>query len=149
MESFSKKLSLRWSDLDPNFHVRHSVYYDFGAQIRVEFLEEVGMGLKYMQKHGFGPVLFREECIFKKEIRNSDDVSITVKLLRLRSDYARFSIGHDIISADGTVHATLTVDGAWMDVKERKLTIPPADALQLISSFPKADSFEFYDKEAR
>jgi acyl-CoA thioesterase FadM len=32
MTSFSKELSFRWSDLDPNFHVRHSAYYDFGAQ---------------------------------------------------------------------------------------------------------------------
>jgi acyl-CoA thioesterase FadM len=33
---FSKQLSFRWSDLDPNFHVRHSAYYDFGAQHRIE-----------------------------------------------------------------------------------------------------------------
>ena len=36
MASFSKQLSFRWSDLDPNFHVRHSTYYDFGAQHRIE-----------------------------------------------------------------------------------------------------------------
>jgi acyl-CoA thioester hydrolase len=39
MTSFSKQLSFRWSDLDPNFHVRHSAYYDFGAQHRIEILE--------------------------------------------------------------------------------------------------------------
>jgi acyl-CoA thioester hydrolase len=38
MTSFSKQLSFRWSDLDPNFHVRHSAY-DFGAQHRIEILE--------------------------------------------------------------------------------------------------------------
>jgi acyl-CoA thioester hydrolase len=37
MASLSKQLSFRWSDLDPNFHVRHSAYYDFGAQHRIEF----------------------------------------------------------------------------------------------------------------
>ena len=31
MASFIKEISFRWSDLDPNFHVRHSAYYDFGA----------------------------------------------------------------------------------------------------------------------
>jgi acyl-CoA thioester hydrolase len=145
MENYIKKLSLRWSDLDPNFHLRHSVYYDFGAQIRVDFLESIGLGLSFMQKHGFGPVLFREECVFKKEIRYPGDISIDVKLLRLRKDYARFSMTHDLTSGDGTVHAVITVDGAWMDTRLRKLTNPPAEAMALIEGFPKAPNFELYE----
>ena len=43
MATFSKQLSFRWADLDPNFHLRHSVYYDFGAQHRVEILEQLGL----------------------------------------------------------------------------------------------------------
>ena len=39
MGTFTKEISIRWSDLDPNFHVRHSAYYDFGAQHRIEILE--------------------------------------------------------------------------------------------------------------
>jgi hypothetical protein len=46
MTSFSKQLSFRWSDLDPNFHVRHSAYYDFGAQHRIEILESLGLTMK-------------------------------------------------------------------------------------------------------
>ena len=61
MASFTKQISFRWSDLDPNFHVRHSAYYDFGAQHRIEILEELGLTLRVMQTQGFGPVLFREE----------------------------------------------------------------------------------------
>jgi acyl-CoA thioesterase FadM len=45
MTSFSKQLSFRWSDLDPNFHVRHSAYYDFGAH-RIEILESLGLTMK-------------------------------------------------------------------------------------------------------
>lgn len=39
MEKFIQEIQLRWSDLDPNFHLRHSVYYDWGAFCRIEFLE--------------------------------------------------------------------------------------------------------------
>ena len=49
MISFSKELSFRWSDLDPNFHVRHSAYYDFGAQHRIEILESLGLTMKVMR----------------------------------------------------------------------------------------------------
>jgi acyl-CoA thioester hydrolase len=38
MDSFTIPLDIRWSDLDPNFHLRHSVYYDYGAFARVQFL---------------------------------------------------------------------------------------------------------------
>jgi hypothetical protein len=45
MTSFSKQLSFRWSDLDPNFHVRHSVLR-LGAQHRIEILESLGLTMK-------------------------------------------------------------------------------------------------------
>ena len=38
MEEFSLDIQLRWSDLDPNDHIRHSVYYDWGAMCRMEYL---------------------------------------------------------------------------------------------------------------
>ena len=40
MKDFIKEIQVRWSDLDPNFHLRHSVYYDWGAYCRIEFLEQ-------------------------------------------------------------------------------------------------------------
>lgn len=48
MEQFSKEIQIRWSDLDPNFHLRHSVYYDWGAWCRVEFLNEFGLTAEVM-----------------------------------------------------------------------------------------------------
>jgi acyl-CoA thioester hydrolase len=49
MSTFIKEIHIRWADLDPNFHVRHSAYYDFGAQHRVEILEQLGMSMRIMQ----------------------------------------------------------------------------------------------------
>src|SRR5258708_30725480 len=109
MVSFSKTLSLRWSDLDPNFHLRHSVYYDFGAQQRIEILEGHGMNTKLMHELHFGPILFREECVFKKEIRLSDTVILTAKLANARPDGSRWSIVHEFLSAQGRPFAILTV----------------------------------------
>jgi acyl-CoA thioester hydrolase len=40
MKEFIKKVDVRWSDLDPNVHLRHSVYYDWGAFCRVAFFQE-------------------------------------------------------------------------------------------------------------
>ena len=69
MQNFSRPVQIRWSDLDPNFHLRHSVYYDWGALCRIEFLYQFGLTTDIMQQLNFGPILFREECVFKKEIK--------------------------------------------------------------------------------
>ena len=40
--------------------------------------------------------------------------------------------------------ATLNVDGAWMDVKNRLLANPtPTIALEIMKSFPKAEGFVY------
>src|SRR5690242_18134198 len=125
MDSYVKPIEIRWSDLDPNFHLRHSVYYDYGAFLRISFLEEHGLTVSFMAQNHFGPILFREECVFKKEIRLGDIVSIDMQLLKAREDQSRWSIQHRILKNNEDVAAVLTVEGAWIDMVKRKLTAPP------------------------
>lgn len=67
MEAFLRTVQLRWSDLDPNFHLRHSIYYDWAAMCRLDFLKERGLISDMMQKHHFGPVVSGKKlCSVKK-----------------------------------------------------------------------------------
>ena len=142
MTSFSKKISFRWADLDPNFHVRHSVYYDLGAQHRLEIMEEVGLSMKTMQAQYFGPVLFREECVFRKEIKLSDTIFIHTKIAKMKPDASRWTITHELRNENDQLAATISVDGAWMDTKLRKLVDPVPDSiLEALSVFPKSEDF--------
>jgi acyl-CoA thioester hydrolase len=143
MSEFNRVIQIRWSDLDPNFHLRHSVYYDWGAFCRVEFLNEYGLTAQVMQQLQFGPILFREECVFRKEIKLGDVVSMNLNLTRSRKDYSRWSIQHQILKNGGTLCAVITVDGAWMNVTERKLMSPPKQVIEVFSQMPKADTFEW------
>ncbi len=143
MNDFSRPIQLRWSDLDPNFHTRHSVYYDWGAFCRIEFLNEFGLTYHLMQQLGFGPILFREECIFRREIRSGDDIKISLEITKAKKDFSRWSIRHQILKSDGTVCAVLTVDGAWMDVGKRKLASPPDKVHEVFEQMPKATDFEW------
>lgn len=143
MNEFSRAVQLRWSDLDPNFHVRHSVYYDWGAFVRVEFLNEHGLTARVMQELQFGPILFREECIFRREIRSGDEVRISLEITRSKQDFSRWTIRHLLTKSDGTLCAQLTVDGAWMDVTKRKLASPPEKVHEVFSRMPRAQDFEW------
>jgi acyl-CoA thioester hydrolase len=143
MNEFSRLIQIRWSDLDPNFHLRHSVYYDWGAFTRVEFLNEYGLTAEVMQRLQFGPILFKEECVFRREIKLGDEVKMNLQLLRSRKDFSRWSIQHQILKNGDTVCAVLTVDGAWMNIIQRKLTTPPQEVNEVFSQMPKAEKFEW------
>lgn len=143
MEQYIQTPEIRWSDLDPNFHLRHSVYYDYGAFARVNFLNDHELTPAMMTELQFGPILFREECIFRREIRLGDKVSMDVKLLKARPDFSRWSIRHNIFKNGDTLSAVLTVDGAWIDLKRRKLSTPPEKVIEVFSAMPRTEDFEW------
>lgn len=141
---FERPLQLRWSDMDPNMHIRHSVYYDFGAQVRTEFLFAHGVTPAEMIRHRIGPVLFREEAQFRKELKFGDQLIMTLEIVKLKRDGSRFSIRHLIMKGE-EVCATLHVDGAWINQDLRKLAAPPDSFFSAFDEMPKANDFEWLD----
>ncbi|HWW40827.1 acyl-CoA thioesterase [Pedobacter sp.] len=139
-----KNLSLRWSDLDPNFHLRHSSYYDLAAQERIEILNEYGITIDLMKAENVGPVLFKEQCEFKREIHLNSKIHIITKLLKMKQDGSFWVIQHEFLSEDNTLHALIKVEGAWINTIKRKLARPVPDAIfSGLDRFPKAEDFEF------
>jgi acyl-CoA thioester hydrolase len=136
-------IALRWSDFDANMHLRHSAYYDFGATARLDFFNEQGLSYDMMQQEYIGLILFREEAIFKREVRPGDKLTINILVTKLRPDYSRFSFRHEIVREDGTVCAIMHVDVAWIDTQRRKLTVPPESVIRSLENAPKSDDFEW------
>jgi acyl-CoA thioester hydrolase len=143
MSSYIKTVEVRWSDLDPNFHLRHSVYYDYGAYCRIAFLDAHGLTVGFMAQNALGPILFREECVFRKEIKLGDVVTIDLQLLKAREDQSRWSIQHHIYKNTDTLAAVVTVEGAWMNTQLRKLTAPPEQILHVFNNMPRAEQFDW------
>ncbi len=146
MDNYQKTIQVRWSDLDPNFHVRHSVYYDWGAFIRISLLTDCGLTPKAMTENHLGPILFREECVFKKEIRHNDSLEMNVQLSRCTEDGGRWTMVHEIWRSGDTLCAVVTVDGAWMDTRARKLTALPEGFLKAFENIPHSPNFEWVTK---
>jgi acyl-CoA thioester hydrolase len=138
-----KQISIRWSDLDPNFHLRHSVFYDFAAQQRVEILSSIGLTMSKFQEMKMGPVIFREEAIFRREIKMGDQITLEVYLSKMSADGTKWSFEHRFMNDAGKLMATLHVDGSWIDIVARKLYKDiPQDLLQSFIDFPRTDNFE-------
>ncbi len=145
MDKFAKHIEIKWSDLDPNFHLRHSVYYDIGAYARISFLNEYGMPSHELIAKGIGPILFREECVFKKEIVFADKVYVTAALQKNRRDSSRWTMIHEIYKNDDILAAIITIDGAWIDLHKRKLAIPPKEIMESFNIIPKTTDFSWTD----
>ena len=143
MMEYILPLDIRWSDLDPNFHMRHSVYYDYGAFSRVSFMEQAGLTTQLMHELHMGPILFREEAVFRKEIIQGDKLTIDIRLLKTKSNFSRWSIRHRLVKNKETLAAVITVDGAWLDTRARKLATPPAKVQEVFLQMPRTDDFEW------
>lgn len=147
MSSYIKTVEVRWSDLDPNFHLRHSVYYDFGAYCRVCFFIDHDLTPAVLTTNHLGPILLREECVFRRELHFGDKVSINLKLMKSNASFSRWTIQHEIIKNENTLSALITVDGAWMDTDKRKIIVPPEFVIPAFEKLPRAADFYWVDKK--
>lgn len=96
-----------------------------------------------MEAEQFGPVLFREEAVFRREVRPGDQIFINLLVTKMRRDFSRFSFRHEITKADGALCAVMNIDGAWIDTKLRKLTLPPTKVRDVFETLPKSADFEW------
>lgn len=149
MSTFSQSVQIRWADIDANRHLRHSVYYDYGASMRMKVLNEAGLTTRKLEELMIGPVLFREEAVFKREIRYEDAITIDVELVKTTPDFGRWTLRHHFTKGDGTLSAIVTVDGAWIDLVKRRLAVPDGFIRHVFEKFPKAPDFQLVVPEKK
>lgn len=140
--SFKVSFSTRWADFDPNNHMRHSAYNDYAAESRVRLFNEYGLSLTDFNHLNIGPVLFREETNFLKEIALGDDITVEVLLKGASKKGERFKFKHKIYRGDGNLAAEIEIFAAWMDLKARKLAAPPEIVMDVFVQLEKTDDYE-------
>ena len=95
-----------------------------------------------------GPILFREEAVFRREIRLEDKVQITVKLVKATPDFSRWSVRHEFFKDNNTLAATVHVDGAWLDFITRKLGKANETITRVFSEFPRSTDFQWLETKS-
>jgi acyl-CoA thioester hydrolase len=130
-----------WSQIDSNQHMRHSAYADFAAQARIIMLESLGLTLPKLYEFKIGPVLFREELIYLREIGINEHIKVTCELTKARRDGSRWSIRHELYRGDGVKAAIIVADGAWIDMEKRKLAILPTVLSEMYMKAPRSTDY--------
>ena len=132
-----------WAQIDANQHMRHTAYADFAAQARLAMLESLGLKPALLYGYKIGPVLFREELIYLREVGINEHIKVTCDIVKARADGSRWTIRHDLYRGDGVKAAIIEADGAWIDMEKRKLITLPPELSQLFMHAPKSkDYFE-------
>ena len=132
-----------WSQIDANRHLRHSAYADFCAQARSNMLTRFGLSLDEFAKNKIGPILFREELIYHREVKLDEYIKVSAELSKYYTLNDRFSFVQQILKSNGQIAATVNVDGAWLDLVTRKLTTLPETWKLIIQNIPK--SFDYIE----
>ena len=136
------KGKVMWAHLDANMHMRHSAYADFAAQARIEILDEMGLSMRVFQKIHIGPILFREETTYLREVGVNETITVTTELIKARNDGSRWAIRHELFKEDGVKAAVIIVEGAWIDVQKRKLATLPDELAEHFMQIKRSADFE-------
>ena len=144
-QEYFKTFQVIWADMDPNRHMRHTAYNDYAAQLRVSFFNDFGLDLKKLGELQIGPILFREETRFLREVSMNDSIKVDILLLGMRKDASRWKIVHNIYRSDEVLSAVITVEGAWMDLVKRKLVIPPEEVIDAVHKMPRHPDFSIQE----
>lgn len=142
MTAYRKTFEIRWADVDPNRHVRHTAYNDFATHVRLSYLREQGFGPDAFAAHDVGPVITREETRFFREVGMADTVTIDFKLAALSPAADRFRLTHDVTRSDGVLAARVVVDGVWLDLTTRKPTAPPPELAAVMRAMARTDDYQ-------
>jgi len=143
LNSFEKRIEVRWSDCDANRHVRHSAYYDYGAHSRIRFFSDLGFGSDTLTKLHLGPILFKEECSFIKELRAEDSIIVNLLKGEVNQDASRWVLHHEIYNQENIKCAHISIKGAWIDTVKRRLAIPPIELADALHKLPVGDYFVY------
>ena len=139
---YTKTFGVRWADLDPNRHMRNTAYLDYATEVRFAFLADHNFPPADFTKHNIGPVIFREEMRFLKEVGPNDEVRVDYRVAGLSDDGRKFRLRHRLYRGDGEKAAEITTDGAWMDLATRKLRVPPPELRAAIEVAMRTEDFE-------
>lgn len=122
---FSRTLHVGWGDLDFNGHMRNTAYLDKAGDVRMMYFASHGFSIRDFERLRFGPVVFKDELEYFRELRLLEPIRVTLTLMGLSPDLRKFRLRNEFYRDDGELAVRLDSTGGWLDLATRKLAVPP------------------------
>ena len=140
-DRYAKQFLAGWGMMDFNGHLANTAYLDLAADVRMSFFAEHGFPPTEFRRLGIGPVIRKEELEYFREVGLHDMVTVTHAALGLSADASRFLIENEIWSAGGERAAVIRSSGGWLDLRARKLVVPPQALVDAMKHVPRTADF--------
>lgn len=123
MESFELQIQVRYAETDAMGVVHHSRYFVWLELARVEWLKQLGLNYKEMEKRGFFLPVVQADLSYKRPVFFDDMLRI---VLYPPEDYrrAKFTINYELFRERDTIACGFT-SHAFINAQRR--LIPPPD----------------------
>jgi len=138
---YSKKLYAGWADMDFNAHMSNTAYLNKCSDVRMVLFAENGFPVSDFGRLKIGPVAMRDELEYFKEVNLMDELTVTAALAGLSDDGSRWAMRHEVMRADAKLCARVTSTGGWLELKARRLVVPPEDMLAVVRELSRTDDF--------
>jgi acyl-CoA thioester hydrolase len=88
-----------------------------------------------------GPVIFREELRYYREVNMLETVELHTAVQTLSEDGRKFTLSTEFRSPENELLARVEVDGAWLNLTTRRVTALPPEALsRLLPAAPPSQN---------
>jgi acyl-CoA thioester hydrolase len=140
-DRYAREFLAGWGTMDFNGHLANTAYLDLAADVRMAFFAEHGFPPREFHRLALGPVVRKDALEYFREIGLHERVTVTYALEAMSPDGARFVLANEIWSESGELAAAVRSTGGWLDLRARKLVVPPAPLLAALQQIPRTPGF--------
>jgi acyl-CoA thioester hydrolase len=145
---YEKILVAGWGDMDFNSHMRNTAYLDKSADVRMMYFASCGFTMPEFMRLRLGPVVMKDEVEYFKEFHLLDEIRVQLSLAGLSEDGSRMILRNEFYRKD-VLAARVTSTAGWLDLVQRKLTVPPPDLLNPLQALSRSADFRVLDGSVR
>lgn len=127
--AYTYPLTILETYLDMLGHMNHAIYLTLFEEARWELVTERGFGLEKMMETGVGPAILEIKIRYLKEIKLRDQIIIETELGEFQDKIGKMK---QRMLRGEEVCCTAEFTFGMMDLKERKLVMPPAEWLKAV-----------------
>ena len=121
---FQKDFNIAWGDMDALGHVNNARYFDYFQQARIEWLANIGFGLREKT----GPVVINVNCTYLKPVIYP--AKLTLKCSIATPGNSSFWMHYDLYQND-VLMTESNCKIVWIDYKKNKSIPLPPEILEL------------------
>jgi len=139
---YVQRFRVSWGHVDGNAHMANTAFLDRAADTRLLFFAEHGFPAARFLAERIGPVIGREELVYRKELRLLDEFTVNLEMVGLSPDGVRFALSNTFLNGTGELAAVVTSEGVWFDLERRRPRPPPPELDAVQREMPRGEHFK-------